>query len=417
MVISRYRSRARRWIDRVARVKVLLSAYACEPGKGSEQEVGLRVLLAAASRHDVWVLTRQNNIGPLVDFLAGNPLAPRIRLHGIDSGGPAGRLKGVGKVGLHLYYDAWQRLAGRAAAELDRQVNFDLVHHATFATYWTRAGVTGLGKPMVWGPVGGAVPTPARLLPELGAAGLWEEAWREAVRRVALMRPSVRAAMAAATVCLAQNRRTARRLRHPNVSVLPNALTVRLPPLPSPEPRSSDVAVVGRLIPLKGGPLAVRAFRHVQHPDSVLRVFGDGPDRERIRRAAERWGLRDRVDLVGNLPRDELLPRLRRCGVLLYPSFHDEAGLGVAEALSLGVPVVCLDNSGPAEVVRWFPTGHAALVRPSTPEATARRLAAAVQAFLDNPPTPPAEPVGPTTSFESLILDAYDRALSARDRG
>jgi glycosyltransferase involved in cell wall biosynthesis len=398
-------------------VKVLLSAYACEPGKGSEQEVGLRILLAAASRHDVWALTRQNNVPPLADFLAGHPLAPRIRLQGIDPGGSAARLKRVGQVGLHLYYDAWQRLAGRTAAALDRQVDFDLVHHATFATHWTRAGITALGKPMVWGPVGGAVLTPAGLLPELGAAGLREEAAREAVRRVALLRPSVRAATAAATVCLAQNRSTAHRLRRPDVSVLPNALTVRLPPLPPPERRSSDVAVVGRLVPWKAGPLAVRAFRHVRHADSVLRVFGDGPDRERIRRAAERWGLRDRVDLVGNLPRDELLPRLRRCGVLLHPALHEEAGLGVAEALSLGVPVVCLDNGGPAELVRWWPTGQATLVRPSTPEATARHLAAAVQAFLENPPTSPVAPIAPATSFESLILDAYEEAFSAGDRG
>jgi hypothetical protein len=42
--------------------------------KGSEQEVGLRIMLAAAQRHDVWVLTRENSIPLLEEYLALHPL-------------------------------------------------------------------------------------------------------------------------------------------------------------------------------------------------------------------------------------------------------------------------------------------------------------------------------------------------------
>ena len=61
-------------------MKGLLSAYACEPGKGSEPEVGLRTVVAAAQRHDVWVITRQNNLPSLRAHLAHEPL--RDRIHG-----------------------------------------------------------------------------------------------------------------------------------------------------------------------------------------------------------------------------------------------------------------------------------------------------------------------------------------------
>ncbi|HEX6233931.1 MAG TPA: glycosyltransferase [Jiangellaceae bacterium] len=394
-------------------MRILLSAYACEPGKGSEPEVGLRVMLAAAQRHDVWVLTRENNISGLKEYLSQHPLRDRIRLHGIDLHGPVRRFKHTGLPGLHVYYDAWQRLAAIRAAELDSRFNFDVVHHATFATYWTRAGVSRLGKPFVWGPVGGGVSTPASLVRELGATGLREEALRETARRLAVIRPSHRATTRAATISLAQNPSTARRLRNMRVSVLPNALTVRLPDMNVPEgARGTDIAFVGRLIPLKGARLAVRTLRHVQHRNTVLRVFGEGPDRRRVQQAAERWGLQDRVILMGSLPRDELLRKVRRCGVLLHPALHEEAGLSVAEALVLGTPVVCLDHGGPAEVVRWWTSTRVALVSPSDPESTARRLAAAVDAFLDEPPKPPTEPVLPLASFESLLLDAYDEAVA-----
>jgi glycosyltransferase involved in cell wall biosynthesis len=397
-------------------MKILLSAYACEPGRGSEQEVGLQIMLTAARRHDVWVLTRQNSVSVLEEFLAQHPLRDRIHLHGIDLNGPILRLKRFGLPGLHIYYDAWQRLAYKHALDLDRGIDFDVVHHATFATYWTRAGVSQLGKPFVWGPVGGGVRTPGSLLRELGAAGLREEGLREAVRRLAVSRASHHATTRAATICLAQNASTARRLNSEHVTVLPNALTVRLPNLDPPAARGIDIAFVGRLVPWKGGHLAVRAIRHLQHRNAVLRVFGEGPDITRMRAAAERWGLQDRVELMGSLPRHQLLRQVRHCGALLHPALHDESPIALGEALTLGVPVVCLDHGGPAEIVRWWPTSRVALIAPGKPDVTARRLAAAVDGFLDEAPEPPPEPVLPVASFELFLHDAYDRA-SARATG
>jgi glycosyltransferase involved in cell wall biosynthesis len=237
------------------------------------------------------------------------------------------------------------------------------------------------------------------------------------MRKVAVRRPTQRVTERAAAVCLVQNRSTAQRLHNPRIMVLPNALTVRLPELGPPEPRGSDIVFVGRLVRWKGGHLAVRALRHVQHPDAVLRVFGTGPDRKRMERAAQRWGVADRLEWIGSVPRDELMTRLRRAGVLLHPALHEEAGLGVAEALGLGVPVVCLDHGGPADVARWWPDGSAALVRPSTPEDTARRLATAVDAALDRSPETPRAPIPAVPSFESVLLDVYDEVAGAGERG
>ena len=59
-----------------ALMKILMSALACEPGKGSELEVGFRALLAAASRHEVWVLTNSATIPIVRRAIAGIPWAP-----------------------------------------------------------------------------------------------------------------------------------------------------------------------------------------------------------------------------------------------------------------------------------------------------------------------------------------------------
>ena len=45
------------------RLRILLSAYACEPDRGSEPGVGWNWVRHLAREHEVWVITRSNNRG------------------------------------------------------------------------------------------------------------------------------------------------------------------------------------------------------------------------------------------------------------------------------------------------------------------------------------------------------------------
>jgi glycosyltransferase involved in cell wall biosynthesis len=389
-------------------LRILLSAFSCEPGKGSEPEVGLRALLAAAERHSVWVLTNTTGVPALQRYLDGHRLRPQIHLEPIPLGVDD---RGLGLASFHWYYDQWQRQAMRRALELDRSVGFDVVHHVTMSTVWTRVGVAAVPKPLIWGPVGGGVEPPLRLLTELGLRGVLDDAVRVASRRVLSRLPPMRVAPQTAAVILAQNRHVVRRLhaRTP-VSVLPNATAVDLDGIRPQGRRTQEILLVGRIVAWKGGHLALRALRHVTHPGAVLRVYGEGPDQFRLEQAARRWGLRDRVRFETWIDRRALLPKIASAGVLLHPSFHDDAPLCVGEALSLSTPVVCLDHGGPAEVVRRWSLSPARLVPPVGPEETARRLAEAVDAFLDDPPPLVTEPVPPDTSFADGLLDAYEQA-------
>jgi glycosyltransferase involved in cell wall biosynthesis len=392
-------------------LRVLLSAFSCEPGKGSEPEVGLRTLLAAAAHHEVWALTSDTGVLALRRFLDTHPSAPRIHLapipFGIDLEDELALVK------FHGYYDRWQRRAAERALELDRQVGFDVVHHATMSTIWTRVGVASVPKPLVWGPVGGGVEPPLSLLRELGVRGLLDDLLRIISRRLLARLPAIRRTPRKAAVVLAQNRETVRRLHAAGkVIVVPNATVVELGAVGPAANRTRDVALVGRLVGWKGGHLALRAFRHVTHPDAVLRVYGDGPDRSRLEQAARRWGLADRVRFEGWIPRSALLSQIVRVGVLVHPSFHDDAPLSVAEALSLGTPVVCLEHGGPAEVVSRWPTSPSRLIVPTGVNATARHMAQAIDQFLFDPPPIRATPTRSETSFAETLLDAYDQATS-----
>jgi glycosyltransferase involved in cell wall biosynthesis len=396
-------------------MKILMSALACEPGQGSELEVGFRAMMAAASQHEVWVLTNSTTVPVVRRAIEPYPWADRVHLEGIYFDVDDHRYPRLTAPGFHWYYDRWQRKAAERAVELERRVDFDVVHHVTLAANWTRAGVSAVDKPLVWGPVGGGVEQPFSLIGELGWEGMFDEAVRFLARRLLVRVGPARLTRQRAVVILAQNQDTARLMGEDRrVRVMSNATSVDLGDVQPTGTRRNDIVLAARLLPWKGGQLAVRSLRYVRHPDAVLRIFGEGPEQGRIARAAHRWGVADRMQFEGRVERTGLLRTVATAGVFLHLAFHDEAALAMAEALSLGTPVVCLDRGGPPELLRYWPDAHAAAIAPRAPAKTARAIAASIDQFLFDPPPVCPTPLSAVTSFDQELLAAYQTAFAHR---
>ena len=394
-------------------VRILISAFACQPDLGSEAEAGLQTILAAATEHDVWVITRQYHKPSLDEFLADHPRGERIRTIGFDLDGMSRRLETkMGLAGIHWHHDRWQRHLADYAVELDASVHFDVVHHATYAAYWTRAGVAAVGKPLVWGPIGGAVTSPLRLLPTMGWRGIIGDALRSAIRPLVARMVGTRSVIREAAVVIVQNPETARKIgRSQDAIMLPNALAApaSIPPLPveAGRGRSNRLITAGRLLGWKGTVLAIAAMEHVLDPDAVLEVYGEGPQLSRLQRFADEQGLADRVAFKGLIARDELLARIAGAAALVHPSLHEEAGFVVSEALALGTPVVCLDRGGPPVLARAWPDVPSRVVAPTTAKRTAREIGQAINEVAGHAGD---ASTGPQPSFTEGLLAAYEVA-------
>jgi glycosyltransferase involved in cell wall biosynthesis len=212
---------------------------------------------------------------------------------------------------------------------------------------------------------------------------------------------------------LTQNRATAALLGRPDAVVLPNVVATRLDMPRTHGERDGGIVVVGRLVAWKAGVLAVEALARLANRQARLTFLGTGPERGRITAVARRHGVAHRVDFAGSVARDTVVHRVATAGVLLHPSLHEEAGMAVAEALSLGTPVVCLDHGGPAELLRWWPAQPATAVAPAGVDATAQALAQAVDSWLRRPPPVAARVTAPVRDYAGILLDAYERAAGA----
>ena len=85
--------------------------------------------------------------------------------------------------------------------------------------------------------------------------------------------------------------------------------------------------------------------------EARLTMLGRGPDEAAWRQLAAELEIDHAIDWLPWIEHSEIGELYQRHHVLLYPSLHDSSGNVVLEALTHGLPVVCLDLGGPAEMV------------------------------------------------------------------
>jgi glycosyltransferase involved in cell wall biosynthesis len=109
---------------------------------------------------------------------------------------------------------------------------------------------------------------------------------------------------------------------------------------------------VGRLIPLKGCDLALRAAAQLLRAgEAHFTIVGDGQERESLQHLAKSLGAEGAVTFAGLLPHKETLSQLQNADVLVFPSLREIGGGVVFEALMLGAVPVVADFGGPGDIV------------------------------------------------------------------
>ena len=139
-----------------------------------------------------------------------------------------------------------------------------------------------------------------------------------------------------------------------------------------PPPGGARLAIVGRLIPIKGHAELFRAVAAVRDdvPGLRLEVAGDGPLEAELRGQAERLGLDDCVSFLGRV--SPVAPVFERNDVVVVPSHGEGFGMVALEAMERGRPVVASAVGGLPEIVEDGVTGL--LVPPGDVEALGNAL-------------------------------------------
>jgi len=382
-------------------MRILISAYACEPNVGSEPGIGWKWATEAAKLgHNVTVLTRKNNRTAIENELVRSPvknlafvyceLDRRYQWNSFRKLWPTKR-------GIHFYWHIWhypyhyfwQKAAYREAKKLLEERDFQLVHHITLGTIRRSTYMGELGIPFVFGPLGGGERTPWRLRTVFGLSGWLNELTRDLSILLTKSNPLIRMACERASVIYLKTKGSEflvpKGCRHKGIEKLELGIDETLAggaPVERPvrEGGYFEILYVGRFLYWKGMDYGLRAFAEFagQCKDARLTMLGKGPDEEKWKQLAKSLGIDTRVRWVQWVEKNELSQFYQNSDLFLFPSLHDSSGNVVLEAIAHGLPVLCLDLGGPAVVV-----DQTCAVVVSTRKRSAREVTAQIASEME----------------------------------
>lgn len=147
------------------------------------------------------------------------------------------------------------------------------------------------------------------------------------------------------------------------------------------------LAYLGRLSPEKGVIHLIRAMARLASRQAgtcpELTVIGDGPERDTLERAARDAG-GAAIRFVGQLPREEVIPLLRRMDLCVQPSLSESLCKAWLDAMAQGLPVISSDV-GAARAVFGGPGERGWLVPPADPVRLAEAIHDATTSSLNWP--------------------------------
>jgi glycosyltransferase involved in cell wall biosynthesis len=171
-------------------------------------------------------------------------------------------------------------------------------------------------------------------------------------------------------------------VRTERLHVIPNGWSDRIPVAETSEARrrlnlpAKGVVVgwVGRLIPIKGADVFLRAVLHLTALPLTISIIGDGSERARLEDFARAEGLSDRVRFHGTIP--DAARYISAFDAFVLSSRSEGTPVTLLEAIAAKVPVVVTSVGGVPDVVG---PAEAILVPPEDPRALAEAIRSVIQ--------------------------------------
>lgn len=407
--------------------KIFVSAYACEPGLGSEIGVGWHWVLEMSRYYELWVLTRLSNRHTIEPWIAEHPEYSHIHFLYFDLPKWA-RFWKKGLRGVRTYYNIWQTLANRIVRRTMKKNDIHIFHHLTYGNVLWKVSSYGQKQFFIWGPAGGV-----ETIPE------------EYSRHYSLKMQLVEKVRRSVVSMLPFNIGFRRRCRNADLILCKTDILRNIIPAQyrSKAILFTDVAVdkdssadqnqdinasktgkvteflsVGRLDPWRGFDITIEAFAKaaVRKPDIHLTILGKGADKERLSSIISSLGLDGKVTLAGAVSMDEYKEYMRKCGAVINASLKEGAVTVSFDSMAMGKPLICIDTTGytryfSSEYSEIIPLGH----RDETVSALADSIVKMTDADLRKSMGEKARTAGESFSWANRgreIYDAIEKALS-----
>lgn len=342
---------------------VALIAVACSPSQGSELGLGWKAVAAISELHRLTVFVHSNHRVEIEDHLKSDrkePSMANVDFVYVAEQHEHHRNQSIARLMTWHYYRLWLRQCVDAVKDHHTRTPFDLVHHVTYSTWRMGSPFYETGIPTVWGPVGGAGKVPFSAYSMLSRSAKITESLRTIISKIYSLSPAFHDSLNKNDVVLASNEETKRFMETRSSRrfpiVFPTYFEASEQGCDNPDVSETphlNCFYGGGIIGSKGivlsfGAISLARKRGV---DVIFRIAGPGPEVAHLQNVAKELGIEDRVEFLPLLTGTDYTDILKGSDLFLFPSFRENIGITMVDAMLHNTAPVVLDTSAPGEIV------------------------------------------------------------------
>ena len=343
-------------------MKILLSAYACEPNKGSEPEVGWKWATELLKYgHHVYVITRLNNKDNIEKELKKKKFN---NLHFIYFDFPNWFIKifkGKKNKFSYFYFYIWQVAIYSVARNLVKKIKFDYIHHVTFVSYRIPSFLCLLNVPFIFGPVAGGEEIPKNLIVDFDLKSKLKEYLRELSNLYINYSPIINIVFKKSVKIIATTNETKLKIPKKYHSKTTVELAISPDEMNGIQQKNNthnlrknfNICYIGVLEHRKGINIILKVIQKLKKNNFnfFFNFYGDGPLKSNIKEFIKRENLTSSIKFHGAIPHEKVCEEMKKNHILFFPSLRDSGGFVLFEAMSVGLPSLIFKLGGPANII------------------------------------------------------------------
>ena len=337
-------------------MKIFISAYACEPYKGSEPGIGWNFVNNMSKYHQLHVLTRANNRESIEKEYANKP-NENIVFHYYDLPKALMFWKKK-KRGYQLYYYLWQIFIYFKFKKYINTNDFDIVHHLTFGANWMPSLLMRTAPKTIFGPIGSEdIYKP--ILSSLPIKIRIKEVLRSVVKTFFYyIEPARWLSIFGADVILNHSSKYAnykypKSLEHKVQDHIQTGLDTS-------EDEYKDIVsmlekklnapirliITSELVAWKGVVISAEIFSTIAQSrnDVELVILGEGPQKREMQKIFKMFEVEDKVIFKGFVSKATLMQELHEADILLYPAYHHGLATIILQSMYAYLPIISMNG-------------------------------------------------------------------------
>ena len=341
------------------KLKILLSAYACEPNIGSEQEVAWMLANSLSQNgHDVSVITRLSNKKAIEKSM----LKKKLKINFIYFDYPNWILNIISRKGKRnflsfLYFFLWQVGIFFAIKPYLKKIKFDYIHHVTYVTFRYPSFLSLYKIPFIFGPLGGGEKSPSKLRKDFTFVEKIIEYMRDVSNFYCKFSPTINLTYLNSFKILTtteESRKIVPSIYHKKTSVL-QAIGVEKflikKFVKKKKKKPITICYAGRFLSWKGLHIILKTFSIInkKRKDINLVLIGDGPIKNVLKKKVRELNIDKNVVFTGPIKRNKVFNYFKQSHIIFYPSLRDSGGFVVLEGMRYSVIATC-NLGGPGHI-------------------------------------------------------------------